>query len=141
MARLRNKLLLALGLGASACRSAADDPRVAVAELEDRRIVTPDRWEGPLARDAEAVRKRAARAVGRMRNPTLAPVLRRALHVEPEDDVKVEQLFALGQLADPESLDALLKELASQGSSGPPVRAAAAEAIGKLAIPRAAPNL
>ncbi len=134
----RRFTLAVLGMAVAACRSTADDPRVRIAELEDRRVARPDAWESLLSHGGDEARARAARAVGRIRDPALASVLRRALHVEGDGRVKGEQLFALGQIGDAESLDVLLVHL---GDEEPALRAAAAEAIGKLAVPRAAPNL
>jgi cyclophilin family peptidyl-prolyl cis-trans isomerase/HEAT repeat protein len=122
----------------SACRSTADDPRVQIAELEDRRVARPDAWETLLTRGSEESRRRAARAVGRIRDAALTAALVRAVDVEHSDAVVVEQLFALGQIGDPGALDLLLRELESKT---PARRAAAAEAIGKVGAPRVAPNL
>jgi len=133
----RPSLLLVAALGAG-CRSADEDPRVRIAVLEDRRVERPEAWEALLTRRGEEVRRRAARAVGRIRAPALAPVLVRALDVESSESVKGEQLFALGQIGDAATLGVLLRHL---GGESVELRAAAAEAVGKLAVPQAAPNL
>ena len=128
--------LIAVG-ALAACRS-GDDPRVAIEQLADRRVARAEVWEPYLARGDATVRAFAAREAGRVRDRVLAAAVRRALAVESSDAVRAEQLFALGQLGDAESLDVALRQL---DADAPRVRAAAAEAVGKLGVVGAAPNL
>jgi cyclophilin family peptidyl-prolyl cis-trans isomerase/HEAT repeat protein len=130
-------LLLAALLGA-ACRSAADDPRVKAADLADRRVGRPDAWDELLMRSDAATRQAAARAAGRVREVRLSGVVARAYEIETDDAVRAEQLFALGQIGDPASATLLLAQL---DVNVPELRAAAAEAVGKLNVAHTASTL
>ncbi|MFQ5670291.1 MAG: HEAT repeat domain-containing protein [Acidobacteriota bacterium] len=117
---------------AAGCRT--DDSRAleaTITGLEDIRETAAGTWEA-LARSTAsdpAARARWARAVGRLRSRDLAVLLEHALEAEPDEGVQVELLFALGQLAAPDSMDLLARHLLSPR---PAVRARAAEALGKL---------
>lgn len=94
---------------------------------EDARLADASRWEPRLNHDDPALRALAARAVGRIRDTTLAPFLVARLGAEPAADVRAELAFALGQLG--EGREALE---AACGDDSLEVRARAVEALGKL---------
>jgi cyclophilin family peptidyl-prolyl cis-trans isomerase/HEAT repeat protein len=129
---------LALALAALSCRSSDADPRAACADLADRRVGKPEFWDALLIRSEPPVRAAAARGAGQTRDLRLAGVVQRALDVEERDDVKVEQLFALGQIGDAASSAELLTRI---NANVPAQRAAAAEALGKLKIANTVPTL
>jgi cyclophilin family peptidyl-prolyl cis-trans isomerase/HEAT repeat protein len=129
--RAARRWSIGLLLAAASCHSAADDPRVQCADLADRRVGRPEFWDRLLIREGPAVRAAAARAAGETRDVRLSGAVMRALDVEERDDVRAEQLFALGQIADPASTAVLLKWI---DANVPALRAAAVEALGKLKI-------
>ena len=129
--RAARRWSIGLALAAAACHSAADDPRVRCADLADRRVGRPEFWDRLLIHEGPAVRAAAARAAGATRDVRLSGAVLRALDVEERDEVRVEQLFALGQIADPASTAVLLKWI---DANVPALRAAAVEALGKLKI-------
>jgi cyclophilin family peptidyl-prolyl cis-trans isomerase/HEAT repeat protein len=134
----RVRFLLLAALSGAACRSAADDSRVKAADLADRRVGRPDAWDELLMRSDAATRQAAARAAGRVRDVRLSGVVARAYEIEPDDAVRAEQLFALGQIGDPSSATLLLAQL---DVNVPELRAAAAEAVGKLNVAHTASTL
>lgn len=136
--RLARRWSIGLALAAAACHSASDDPRVLCADLADRRVVRPEFWDRLLVREEAPVRAAAARAAGQTRDLHLSGAVLRALDVEQSDDVKVEQLFALGQIADPASSAELLRRI---DANVPALSAAAVEALGKLKIANTVPTL
>ena len=114
----------------TACASSSLAVRAEIQSLEDARSADFDRWQ-PLLVDSERAeeRARAARAIGRLREESLAPLLRRAIELEQESVVTEELLFALGQTGDPESLGVVSARLHESEAS---VRVRALEALGKL---------
>ncbi len=122
----------------AACRSPSEQARLEVDRLADHRVADAARFEELLTRGDAATRLAAARAVGRLRAPELAPVVRRALEIEGDSAVRAEQLFALGQIGNAEGLDVVLAQLEQPE---PRTRARAAEALGKLGQPHVASSL
>lgn len=136
---MRAMFILGATLLLSACQSGSLPQLLAVAAQEDRRELAPDAWDELLVRAESAeVRLAAARAVGRLREPQLLPLLRRALPVEREESVRCEIAFAFGQIGSAEVLPEVLR-LAREDSVL--VRAVAAEALGKLGEPSATSDL
>ena len=131
-------LSMAVMLAAVACHSSDGDARITCVDLADRRVAKPELWDSLLMRQEPPVRAVAAREAGQVRDVRLAGVVGRALDVEEKDDVRAEQLFALGQIADPASAAALLTRI---NANVPAVRAAAIEALGKLRIQNTVPTL
>lgn len=113
---------------------------VAVAAAEDLRV--PD---SPLlvevldgSDEDDALRARAARAMGRIQSPHYVPALAKAVERGPRE-VTIEALFALGQLGLARGAEipplAVEASLAATGSADVEVAAAALDALGKLADP------
>ncbi|MBL8841117.1 MAG: peptidylprolyl isomerase [Planctomycetes bacterium] len=127
-----------IALQALGCRSAVEQQRLELLELESARCRDPARFEQALLRGDLATRRTAAVAIGRIRARELAPTVRRALAVEEVAELRGELLFALGQIGAPEAADVVLRFLDAPEVA---VRARAVEALGKLGSPELAPNL
>jgi HEAT repeats len=83
-------------------------------------------------------RRRAADGLRVLGSRGAAPLVAAALGREPDAEVKVALLAALGAIAEPGAADLALRELSD---ARPPVRAAALEAASALAKERAVPQL
>ncbi|RMG46585.1 MAG: hypothetical protein D6718_05450 [Acidobacteria bacterium] len=120
------ELAVGLALLAAACAPPGLD---SIASREDARV--PDRrfWSRALAAGEPAVRAAAARAIGRLRDPGLAPLLAGRLGAERSPAVREEILFALGQAGGEAARSALRAALAAVE---PGQRMLACEALGKV---------
>lgn len=106
-------LALLLGLLAAAPLQAGEDPAepvlLRISALEDSRQPPGEELARCLRHPAPPVRARAARALGRLQDPTSIPLLQ-ALLEDPAPAVRLEAAFALGQV--PGSQEVLLQALA-----------------------------
>src|SRR5688572_20739346 len=106
---------------------------VELLRLEDSRAPDGDPgWDSLLRDPRPTLRARAARAIGRSREPKFVGALVQALERDQERDpaVREELLFALGQLGAAEARPLLLGSLFKEPEAQ--LRARAAEALGKL---------
>jgi cyclophilin family peptidyl-prolyl cis-trans isomerase/HEAT repeat protein len=117
---------------------------VAVAELlrlEDRREFDEARLLVAAAAAHPEVRRRAALAAGRLREPAAVPMLVRLL-ADRDTAVAATAAFALGQIGDTAAVTALVPWLvAGRAEAAPTVAGEAAAALGKLRSPTAATAL
>ena len=123
---LSSGLVLAL----AGCRPAIEGPPAlaAIDVAEDTRRGDPEFWSAQLApAEPASVRRRAARAVGRLRDPALAPLLVAAL--DPDSGLDPEMLFALGQCGNATVLPSVREALAHRDVEA---RTRSVEAFGKL---------
>ena len=138
MSRWIPSCLLLVTLAAAGCSSSSGPTTEAlarVASLEDRRVEDPAPWQPWLDADEPALRRLAARGMGRVRSPRLVDALLERLQREGDREVADEVLFALGQIGDPRAAAALLGfEERATGE----LRARALEALGKIGTERSA---
>ncbi|MFQ5719540.1 MAG: HEAT repeat domain-containing protein [Acidobacteriota bacterium] len=105
--------------------------RQRVVDRADARVLDPAVWETLYAQAPDAAgRAQVVRGLGQVRAPALAPLLSRWWNTAPSEPVREEILFALGQCKAPGSRALLRQALADDAA---PVRARAAEALGKFA--------
>jgi cyclophilin family peptidyl-prolyl cis-trans isomerase/HEAT repeat protein len=119
-------------------------PAVAQPALRERMLVAEDQRaassadidtlkQGLSSRDP-ATRRQAVRAIGRLERPDLMPLISRLL-TDPDHDVRIETINAIGQLAKgPEGVAGAKRRLLVRvrGEQVPRVRGAAAATLGRL---------
>ena len=130
---MQDKLLL------SFLKDPLTDVRLTGVKLIDRRLSTagtiPDelrgQFTGMLADDDPRIRRAAALLEANLGDPNATDLLLGRLKVEQIPEVKEGLLTALGQLKSPRVIAPVLAEV---DSADPPVAAAAAEALARLAV-------
>ncbi|MGQ0614831.1 MAG: peptidylprolyl isomerase [Planctomycetaceae bacterium] len=125
------RLLLLAFLCAAAVASGPTETEIAAAELARRFDET--QFRAALASPSAAVRRTAARALGRIRDPRGSALLLTMLG-DAAGPVRRAALFGLGQIG---SRDALLPLREALGGMEPNDAAFAVEALGRLRDPRA----
>ncbi len=104
--------------------------------MEDTRVLDPAALESIAASTNPEVRRRAALAAGRIRDPRGLPVLERLL-ADPDTAVAATGAFAMGVLGDTAAVGALVPlTTAERAAALPTVAGEAAGALGKLRTER-----
>lgn len=139
--RTRVFVLAALLVALLGCHGLPREDLERALELEDTRVVDAAAWTPLLGHGDARVRAAAARGLGRVRAPELAPLLIERLEVETRVAVREECVFALGQLGGVANAEStrVLQTILERGDGLE--RALAAEALGKLGDQFAMPLL
>ncbi|MEW6279751.1 MAG: HEAT repeat domain-containing protein, partial [Candidatus Eremiobacterota bacterium] len=104
-----------------------------IAALEESRQPFGDELRSYLGHPDDGVRRRAARAAGRLQDPAAVRWLAELL-TDPSGDVRLEAIFALGQIPGRDSERVLLK--AAQREPGPELILAALKVGGQATLDR-----
>ncbi len=103
-----------------------------IIRLEDERNLNGDELTGLLKHRSEAVRERAALAIGRIGDKRGTGALIALLEHDESEPVRAMAAFALGEMEDAQAVSTLMA-VVERGSESLTLRGRAAEALGKIA--------